>query len=129
VSVPTVGEALARALRLRCPRCGTDRLFAGVFRMHDDCAACGLHYEREAGYFVGAIYVNYAVTVAIAGGVVLLLDVTIGLTLAQQLALGIALGALVPLTFFRYARSLWLCLDYLVTAADERAEWRRRRRR
>jgi len=31
--------------------------------------------------------------------------------------------------FFRYARSLWLCLDYLVTVADERAEWRRRRRR
>src|SRR6059036_1247037 len=33
--------------------------------MHERCAACGLRYEREQGYFVGAIYINYAVTVAI----------------------------------------------------------------
>ena len=81
--------------------------------------------EREQGYFVGAIYVNYAVTVIVAAGTVLVLDWTVGLSLAAQLAVGIALGALVPLLFFRYARSLWLSLDYLVTLADERNERRR----
>ena len=95
--------------------------------MYERCAACGLRYEREQGYFVGAIYVNYAVAVA-AGGV-LLLDWTIGLTLAEQLAIGIALGALVPVVFFRYARSLWLSLDYLLTLADERREQARLRSR
>jgi uncharacterized protein (DUF983 family) len=118
-----------RALRLRCPRCGVSRLFAGAFRMHAECAVCGLRYEREAGYFVGAIYVNYAVTVAVAAGGVLALDAILGLTLPQQLAIGIALGALVPVAFFRYSRSLWLGLDYLVTSADERAEQRRQRSR
>ena len=93
---------LARGLRLRCPR----------------CAACGLRYEREQGYFVGAIYINYAVTVGVAAGAVLALDWTIGLTLAEQLALGIVLAALVPLAFFRYSRSLWLSVEYL-TSADE----------
>jgi uncharacterized protein (DUF983 family) len=95
--------------------------------MAERCAACGLRYEREAGYFVGAIYVNYAVTVAVAAGSVLVLDLTVGLTLARQLVIGITLAALVPLAFFRYARSLWLSVDYLVTTLDERRERERRR--
>ena len=90
---------------------------------------CGMQYERESGYFVGAIYVNYAVTVALAAGIVLALDWTVGLTLAQQLAVGITLAALVPLAFFRYSRSLWLAMDYLVTTVDERRERERRRAR
>jgi uncharacterized protein (DUF983 family) len=122
------GQVIWRALRLRCPRCGRAGLYAGLFRMRPACAACGLRYERETGYFVGAIYVNYAFTVAVATGVVLVLDWLIGLTLRQQLVLGIALAALVPLAFFRYSRSLWLSLDYLVTRADERSERERRRR-
>jgi hypothetical protein len=97
--------------------------------MHERCDACGVRYEREQGYFVGAIYVNYAFTVLVAAGSVLALDWAIGLTLAQQLVLGVALCALVPLLFFRYARSLWLCVDYLVTLADERREHERLRRR
>lgn len=95
--------------------------------MAERCAACGLRYEREAGYFVGAIYVNYAITVAVAAGSVLVLDWIVGLTLARQLAIGITLAALVPLAFFRYARSLWLSVDYLVTTLDERRERERRR--
>jgi len=125
---PGGGLVLWRALRLRCPRCGRSRLYSGLFRMREACPACGLRYERESGYFIGAIYVNYAFTVAVAAGAVLVLDWLIGLTLRQQLILGIALAALVPLAFFRYSRSLWLCLDYLVTRADERLERERRRR-
>jgi len=123
--VTRLGRALDRAVRLRCPRCGRSPLFTGWFTMHEHCAVCGLVYEREQGYFVGAIYVNYAVTVAIAVGTVLVLDWTIGLTLRAQLALGIALVTLVPLVFFRYARSLWLAVDHLVTQL-ERPPRRRR---
>lgn len=97
--------------------------------MHESCAVCGLRYEREQGYFVGAIYINYAVTVAVAAGTVLLLDNAVGLSLFQQLLLGVALAALVPLVFFRYSRSLWLSVDYLITAADERSDRNRRRQR
>ena len=95
--------------------------------MHERCAACGLRFEREPGYFVGAIYINYAATAAVALGSVFLLDVLVGLSLRQQLTLGVGLGVLVPVVFFRYARSLWLALDYLVTRADERGERARRR--
>ena len=90
---------LGRGLRLRCPRCGRAALYRGAFAMHAGCAACGLRYEREQGYFVGAIYINYAATVVVAAGTVLAADALLGLTLAQQLALGIAVAALVPLAF------------------------------
>jgi len=97
--------------------------------MHERCVACGLRYEREQGFFVGAIYINYGVTVAVAVGVVLVLDWTLGLTLAQQLAIGVALGTLVPLAFFRHARSLWLVVNYLVAMAEQRSERERLRAR
>jgi hypothetical protein len=59
-------------------------------------------------------------------GTVLGLDVLVGLTLATQLSLGIALGTLVPLVFFRYARSLWLAIDFLVSRVDTRRARRNR---
>ncbi|HYV57324.1 MAG TPA: DUF983 domain-containing protein [Candidatus Nitrosopolaris sp.] len=124
---PPAARVLGRALRLRCPRCGAASLYGGFFAMHESCAVCELRFEREPGYFVGAIYINYAVTAAAALGSVFLLDVVVGLSLRQELMIGVGLGVLVPVVFFRYARSLWLALDYLVTRADERGERARRR--
>jgi len=120
IGSPGVRAVLARALRLRCPRCGRSGLYEGWFRMHERCAACGLRYEREQGYFVGAIYVNYALTASLGLGSVLLLDNLLGLSLAQQLVLAVPLMLFAPLLFFRHARSLWLGLDYLVASLDER---------
>ena len=97
--------------------------------MQEGCAVCGLHYEREPGYFVGAIYVNYAVTAALALGSVLVVDVVLGLTLAQELALSVVLAVFVPLGFFRHARSLWIAADLLLTGTDERRARRGRGRR
>jgi hypothetical protein len=34
--------------------------------MHERCAVCHLRFEREQGYFLGAIYINYGVTVVLA---------------------------------------------------------------
>jgi uncharacterized protein (DUF983 family) len=120
IGSPRVGAVLGRALRLRCPRCGQSALYDGWFHMRERCAECGLRYEREQGYFVGAIYVNYALTAGLGLGSVLLLDNLLGLSLAQQLALAVPLMLLAPLVFFRHARSLWLGLDYLVASLDER---------
>jgi uncharacterized protein (DUF983 family) len=118
---------LRRALALRCPRCGHGALFTGPFTMCEACAVCGLRFEREPGYFVGAIYVNYAVTAAACLGGAIALDVAFGIPVWAQLVVAGGLATLVPLLFFRYSRSLWLCIEHLVTAADEAMEHRRRR--
>ena len=79
--------------------------------MNEDCASCGLHYEREAGYFVGAIYVNYAATVTIAIAGYFLLWARAELSTPAQFAIWIPFLLVFPLWFFRYSRSLWLAME------------------
>ena len=109
---PPILSLAKRALFLKCPRCGQGRLFRSFFSMHTHCANCRLKYEREQGYFVGAIYVNYGVTVMIAMPGYFVLDYLFGLSLASQLAMWLGFCVLFPLLFFRHSRSLWLGLDY-----------------
>jgi uncharacterized protein (DUF983 family) len=101
-----------RALGLRCPRCGRAPLFRGRFTMNVVCAVCDLKFERAQGYWVGAIYVNYAVTTLIAVGGFFLLWALAGLEPSWQLALWVPFVIAFPLWFFRYSRSLWLGLEY-----------------
>jgi uncharacterized protein (DUF983 family) len=122
-----IGEMLRRAFALRCPCCGVGRLFARRFTMHETCEHCGFRFEREPGYFVGAIYVNYAVTAVVCLGSPIALDALLGISLRLQLAVAGTLAVLVPVVFFRYARSLWLGIEHLVTTADDTMERRRRR--
>lgn len=105
---------LGHGLRLRCPRCGNGRLYGKPFRMNENCFHCGLKFEREQGYFIGAIYINYAATVAIAVPGFFLLDAFTKITIDQQLAFWIPFSVIFPLLFFHHARSLWLVLDHLV---------------
>lgn len=45
------------------------RIFpASVFRfpkMRDRCSICGLKFEREEGYFLGAMYISYALALCL----------------------------------------------------------------
>ncbi len=109
---PRSVETLGRGLRLRCPRCGHAPIFRGWFQLAPSCGGCGLRFEREPGYFVGAIYLNYAATVLIAIPGYFVLDQAAGLSLGQQLLLWGAFCVVFPLWFFRYSKSLWLALDY-----------------
>jgi uncharacterized protein (DUF983 family) len=46
-----------------CPRCLQGKLFTGLVTMPDNCPVCGLRFEREPGYFSGAMYVSYTLAV------------------------------------------------------------------
>jgi uncharacterized protein (DUF983 family) len=57
-------------VRQRCPRCRVGRIFRssiylGFPGMHDRCVECGLPFNREPGYFLGAMYVSYGLALAI----------------------------------------------------------------
>ena len=110
-------QMLANGLRLKCPRCGVGSLYAKPFKMYSDCPRCGLQFEREQGYFVGAIYVNYAATVLIAVPGFFILDAVAAMTINQQLAIWIPFSIIFPLLFFHHSRSLWLTLDHLFNPA------------
>lgn len=111
-------RVLGYALRLRCPRCGRERLFEGGYRMRARCAACGLGFEREAGYFVGAIYINYGLTVTLALLGYFALQAAWAPRPAWQVGIWSAFTVAFPLWSFRYSKALWLALDHLVDPDD-----------
>ena len=79
--------------------------------MHERCPVCGLKYEREPGYFLGALYFGYALAIPPALAIALALwrwtrwpfDVVMAATLIAHLPL-------VPAEM-RWARVLWMYLD------------------
>ena len=100
----------APLLRQRCPRCGQGKVFGGIVRMNRTCPVCGIAFEREPGYFLGAMYFSYAMAVAAATPLVAL-----GLVFGWSYPLiGVLAGAelvlLSPLVY-RYSRVIWLHFD------------------
>lgn len=101
----------AAVLLMRCPRCRRGRVFSGLLRTRERCPACGLVFERAAGYFTGAMYVSYTL------GIFLTLPVWFGLLYARQplwMVLSASVTAVVLLmpVSFHYSRTIWLHLDY-----------------
>ena len=68
------GTKLFSILNNRCPRCHEGNFFLssnplkfnGILKIHEHCPECGLKYMIEPSFFYGAMYVSYALTVAIA---------------------------------------------------------------
>ena len=63
-------STLSSILRQLCPRCRSGRIFRstvywGFPKMNDRCPACGLHFNREPGYFLGAMYISYGLGLAL----------------------------------------------------------------
>ena len=114
-------HVFARAARLRCPRCGVGPLFRGAFSMHESCPHCGFSYEREPGFYLGSIYLNYGVTVILTGALYALL--LMGLKLSNEMTLAVCLAAAVvcPILLFRHARSFLLALDSSVNQDQARS--------
>lgn len=86
-------------------------MFHGIGAMHDRCGACGYIYARESGYWLGAMYVNYGVAVALAVTAHILMADVWGISTRIQLFTLIPLSALFVIWFFRYSRAFWLALD------------------
>jgi uncharacterized protein (DUF983 family) len=54
-------------VRARCPRCRQGRMFRGSLTMNDPCPVCGLIFQREEGYFLGAMYCSYVLASGLLG--------------------------------------------------------------
>ena len=108
---PEYETLLARAMKLRCPRCGEGKLFRRFFSMHERCSGCGLKFERAPGYYLGSSYVNYGLTAIALLIAYWILHYRFGYT-NQQLAGPLAGFCVVfPLLAFRHARAIWLAMD------------------
>lgn len=101
-----------RALRRRCPRCEAPA-FTSLFSMKEDCDSCGLRFEREPGYWVGAVIINtvviFATFLLVFGGSVVITwpDVPWPTVLIVTLAVNVV----VPILFYPMSKTVWLALE------------------
>lgn len=109
-------SALSSILHQRCPRCRVgsifrSSIFRGLPKMYERCAVCGLKFEREPGYFLGAMYISYGL--ALGTITVLAVGLWAGtgwpITKVVLWAVGLFLPLAPSLTLL--ARVLWLYLD------------------
>lgn len=111
---PDLLKTLTRGLLLRCPVCGESGVFRTPFQVRHHCPACGALFQREAGFFVGAIMLNVVVTegaVMLAFGLCLL---TLGGGGTLTLPVLFAVALLFPVLFYHHSWSLWLAGDHVV---------------
>lgn len=100
----------------KCPRCNKGKVFKTnnaynlkqFYKMENHCSCCGQRYEKEPGFFYGAMYVSYALMV---GWFVITWAIDSFLihseTLQYVTFVMVSVILLMPLTF-RISRLLWL---------------------
>ena len=102
---------LAAILALRCPRCLTGSIWQGLLTMNRSCPACGLVFEREPGYFTGAMVVSYAIAVP-TFGLIVIAQLLAGVDAATALLVGGSIYLFLAPFIFRYSRVVWLHFDW-----------------
>ena len=81
--------------------------------MNDHCSACDEKFEREPGQWLGAIYINLALTALATLTGFVLTDSYTALSVAQQSTVWTAAAAFGPIIFFRFAKGLWTSIVFL----------------
>ena len=104
---------LGRGATRRCPRCGAGKLFHHWFAMVQHCPRCGMKFEREPGYWTGAIAIN---TIVVGGLFTIVLVVTMILTVPDipwvtVLLVVVPLMTIGPLIVYPFSKTLWLAVD------------------
>ena len=113
---PGALSTLNDILHHRCPRCrvGTifrHSIFFGFPKMFERCPICHLLYEREPGYFLGAMYISYSLGLPVIALFAVLLWAVTGWWLTKDVIWAVVLFLpLAPAITF-LSRVLWIYLD------------------
>ncbi|HCM74790.1 MAG TPA: DUF983 domain-containing protein [Cytophagales bacterium] len=99
----------------KCPKCRKGDIFktslfdlSGFWKMNNNCTQCGVSFEPEPGFYFGAMFVSYALSVALFATIGIALYV-LGNPADWVYLLSIVGGAILFTPFsFRYSRILFL---------------------
>ncbi len=110
------GSRLYSIFAMKCPRCHegdvfeTHNPYKKMTAIKETCSHCGLRYEKEMGFFYGAMYVSYMLNIALfVTSVVayfILLDQYISGTLLMIIYVSLTV-VLMPV-YYRLSRTIWL---------------------
>jgi len=110
----TRAQIVSRGLTNCCPNCGAHALFkqGTLFDLNRKCPECGLVLEKDEGSFLGAMSLNYGITIIffLVPDLLLYLGGVFSGAVASILA---GIGALgMPVLLYRSSRSWWLMNYY-----------------
>jgi uncharacterized protein (DUF983 family) len=112
-------STLGDILQQRCPRCRAGSIFRysiflGFPKMHERCPVCDLKFDREPGYFLGAMYVSYGLGIVIVALFAALLWYVTGWWITKDTIWAVVLFLPLAPTVTLLARVLWIYLDQTI---------------
>ncbi|MFN3489000.1 MAG: DUF983 domain-containing protein [Emticicia sp.] len=78
--------------------------------IHTNCSHCGLRYEKEMGFFFGAMYVSYMLNIALFVTAVVAYFVLLDQYLEgwALMTIYVLITALLVPVYYRLSRTIWL---------------------
>jgi len=116
MKIGTKPSTLGAILHQRCPRCRFGRIFQySVFRgfpkMFERCPICDLKFQREEGYFLGAMYISFGLALMVIALVSSLLWCITGWPITKDTIMAVLLFLPLAPTISLFSRVLWIYLD------------------
>ncbi len=108
--------ALYSIATMKCPHCHHGSLFSDrnpyhlskLGRMPEHCPVCGQAFYPEPGFYFGAMYVSYMMSVCLSVVNILLIWWIFGLNIYNMLIGNAVLLILLLPVLYRYARTFWI---------------------
>ena len=110
------GTKLYSILTMTCARCHEGGLFKvsnpyrlkRLFDMYEACPVCGQRYQPEPGFWFGAMYVSYALNVAVWVTCFVAIYTFVSLYWVYFLMIGALVDLILVPVIFRLSRSIWM---------------------
>ncbi|WP_299009483.1 DUF983 domain-containing protein [uncultured Tenacibaculum sp.] len=112
------GSKLYSIFNSKCPRCHEGEFFKyklnlnpkKITTLHDNCPKCNFKYMMEPSFFFGAMYVNYALAVALFVAVFIIAKVFIGLSILHSFITIVIVSLILTPVTIRLSRIIWINL-------------------
>ena len=110
------GHKLYSIFKGKCPRCHEGNFFehsfsfhpSKIIKIHKNCSHCDLKYMIEPSFYYGAMYVNYALVVAVIVASFVIAKAFVGMEILDSLiTVGIVSFLMAPINL-RLSRILWI---------------------
>lgn len=113
-SRPKVLDILTRSARLRCPDCGRVSIFKAAFRVRHHCPECAALFQREDGFFIGAVMVNAVATECAALVFYFASLQVLGYSEGLIFSIALPVACFFPVILYHHSWSVWLGFDHFI---------------
>ncbi|MBS3739200.1 DUF983 domain-containing protein [Mesohalobacter halotolerans] len=111
-----------------CPVCHEESMYKEsnpyklnhIHDMHEHCSNCGTKYQIEPSFFYGAMYVSYALGVAVAVATFIITYFFMGLEVFASFMSIIGVLILLMPVMMRLSRNIWINLFFSYKPKSER---------